>query len=219
MSLAAIHHACRPGERVRVTLPPPETLARRTLLDALEGAGFTMARRQVDRATVLTRQWTLPDTVGPGMRLLVCGLNPSPAAADAGVGFARPGNRFWPAAIAAGLVERDRDPTHALVTRGVGMTDIVKRTTRRADELSPDDYQRGLARLERVARLHRPRAVCFVGLAGWRTVRDRRAGTGWQPEGVGEVPVYLMGSTSGLNANDRLEDFVAHFRAIDALSL
>ena len=35
----------------------------------------------------------------------MCGLNPSLYAADAGVGFARPGNRFWPAALAAGIVD------------------------------------------------------------------------------------------------------------------
>ena len=86
------------------------------------GAGFDVdecvARRgRVDPRRSSTRARTLPDFVGPGMRLLVCGLNPSVYAADAGVGFARPGNRFWPAALAAGLVTRDRDPRHALRRR------------------------------------------------------------------------------------------------------
>ena len=76
-----------------------------------------------------TRARTLPDTVGPGMRLLIVGLNPSVYSADAGVGFARPGNRFWPAALAAGLVTRTHDPFHALRVDGVGMTDLVKRAT------------------------------------------------------------------------------------------
>ncbi len=49
--------------------------------------------------------------------------------ADAGVGFARPGNRYWPAALAAGLVTVDRDARHALVHHGIGMTDLVKRAT------------------------------------------------------------------------------------------
>ena len=48
------------------------------------------------------------------MRVLVAGLNPSLYTADAGVGYARPGNRFWPAALASGLVTRDRDPMSAL---------------------------------------------------------------------------------------------------------
>ena len=44
------------------------------------------------------------------MRLLVCGLNPSVFSADVGIGFARNGNRYWPAALAAGIVTVDRDP-------------------------------------------------------------------------------------------------------------
>ena len=66
------------------------------------------------------------------MRLLVVGLNPSLYSADVGVGYRRPGNRFWPAALGAGLVTRDRDPSHALRVHGVGMTDLVKRATSNA---------------------------------------------------------------------------------------
>src|SRR5438309_1574658 len=69
------------------------------------------------------RARALPDTVAAGMRALVCGLNPSLVAADAGFGYAGATNRFWPAAIEAGLVSRPRDPLHALVADGVGMTD------------------------------------------------------------------------------------------------
>ena len=60
------------------------------------------------------RARSLPDTVGDGMRVLVCGLNPSEYSADRGVGYARPGNRFWPAALQAELVTRALDPVHAL---------------------------------------------------------------------------------------------------------
>ncbi len=150
------------------------------------------------------------------MALLVCGLNPSPAAADGGVGFARPGNRFWPAALAAGLVSRDRDPDHALTGHGVGMTDIVKRTTRRADELHTEEYVAGLGRLERLVTWLAPNTVCFVGLAGWRAARDRRAGAGWQPERLGGARVYVMPSTSGLNASSGLADLTAHLAAAAA---
>ncbi len=148
----------------------------------------------------VTRARTLPDTVGPGMRLLVCGLNPSVYSADAGVGFARPGNRFWPAALAAGLVTVDRDPRHALIEHGIGMTDLVKRATPRADELTRDEYRAGLARVERLVAWLQPGAVCFVGLAGWRAAVDRKAVAGEQPDGIGGRPVYVMPSTSGLNA-------------------
>jgi SAM-dependent methyltransferase len=112
------------------------------LVDVFTGAGFTGLRLDGDRPRFVhaVRARTLPDTVGPGMRLLVCGLNPSVHAADAGVGFVTPSNRFWRAAIAAGLATRPRDPWDALRSHGVGMTDLVKRATRRADELSADEY-------------------------------------------------------------------------------
>jgi TDG/mug DNA glycosylase family protein len=198
------------------------------LRDLLVGAGFEPLEprpaapgplvapgRLVARAR---RARTLPDTVGPGMRLLLCGLNPSLYAADVGVGFARPGNRFWPAALAAGLVTVDRDPDHALRHHGVGMTDIVKRATVAADELTTAEYRSGLARVERLVRWLRPGGVCFVGLAGWRAAVDRRALPGAQPRGLGDVPAYVMPSTSGLNARTSLDELTAHLRAAAALA-
>ena len=170
-------------------------------------------RDRAGRGLVLRREYTLPDTVGAGMRLLVCGLNPSPYAADAGVGFGRPGNRFWPAALAAGLVTADRDPRRALVVDGVGMTDLVKRVTARAAEVGRAEYRAGLERVERLCEWLRPEAVCMVGLAGWRAAADPKAGPGWQGRKLGPAPVYVMPSTSGLNARIGLEDLTRHLRA------
>ena len=148
----------------------------------LAGAGFAVDALAVDDENPfwvearVTRARTLPDTVGPGMRLLVCGLNPRVYSADAGVGFARPGNRFWPAALAAGLVTVDRDPRAALTGHGVGMTDLVKRATPRADELTPRRVPRRAARASSGSCAWlQPGAVCFVGLAGWRAAVDRKA--------------------------------------------
>lgn len=171
-----------------------------------------------DRLTFIhaTRARTLPDTVGPSLRLLICGLNPSVHAADAGVGFITPGNRFWPAALAAGLVTVDRDPWHALRHHAVGMTDVVKRATRRADELAPAEYAAGVERLDLLCAQLQPQAVCMVGLAGWRAAVDRRATSGWQPRRLGGRPVYVMPSTSGLNAGSRLDDLTEHLRVAAA---
>ena len=46
-----------------------------------------------------------------------------------------PGNRFWPAASASGLVTKIRDPRHALEVDTVGMTDMVKRATPNASDV------------------------------------------------------------------------------------
>jgi TDG/mug DNA glycosylase family protein len=188
----------------------------------LHGAGFAVdeltndAHRDPTFTIRARRARTLPDFVGAGMRVLVSGLNPSVHAADAGVGYVTPGNRFWRAALSAGLASRDRDARHALRHHGMGMTDLVKRATPRAAELTRDEYRRGLARLDRLCAWLRPAAVCFVGLAGWRAAVDRHAQPGWQPRDVGGRPAYVLPSTSGLNAATPLAALVDHLRAVRA---
>jgi TDG/mug DNA glycosylase family protein len=200
------------GEPVRLRLP---RLPAGRATDLAVGAGFTPPAVAGRGALEVVRARSLPDTVGPGLRLLVCGLNPSLFAADAGVGFARPGNRFWPAALAAGIVPADRDPDAALAA-GVGMTDLAKRATARADELAVAEYVEGLGRVERLVAWLAPAVVLFVGLDGWRKARDRRAVPGWQPGGLGGRPLYAMPSTSGLNARTPLGALVAHVAAAAA---
>lgn len=194
------------------------------LCAVIEGAGFTIERfdhRETEHWPALyasiRRVRTLPDTVGPDMALLVCGLNPSLHSADLGVGFGYGGNRFWPAALAAGIVSVDRDARHALTHHGIGMTDLVKRATPRAAEIDRDEFREGLERVERLCRWLRPRAVCMVGLSGWRNAFhdnpvDRKATVGWQERRLGDTPVYLMPSTSGLNAHAQLPDLTEHLR-------
>jgi TDG/mug DNA glycosylase family protein len=187
------------------------------LADVVTGAGFevedgslTVAGDEVRLRSVRSR--TLADTVAPGMRLLVCGVNPSWYSADAGVGYARPGNRFWPAALAAGIVDADRDPVAALADHGVGMTDFVKRPTRTAAEVTAVEYRSGFERVERLVEWLRPGAVCFTGLSGWRSVVDPKAKAGLQAAAIGGRPAYVMPSTSGLNARSPLADLAAHLR-------
>jgi double-stranded uracil-DNA glycosylase len=194
------------------------------LRDVVVGAGFEIDALEVvpqrhgrDLVVSARRGRTLADTVAPGMRVLVCGINPSLHAADAGVGYAGPGNRFWPAAVAAGLVEVPRDPRLALRDHGLGMTDLVKRATPRAADLAPEEHRAGLGRLERLCAWLRPGVVIVVGLVGWRTAVDRRAVPGPQGRDLGGAPVHLMPSTSGLNAATSLDALVEHLR--DALAL
>jgi TDG/mug DNA glycosylase family protein len=196
------------------------------LVDVVEGAGFTVEDVRVEEARPgwpplrmrARRARTLADRVARGMRVLVCGLNPSLYAADAGVGFARPGNRFWPAALASGLVTRDRDPDHALAAHGVGFTDVVKRATVGADELTAEELRAGLGRVERLCTWLRPGALCLLGLAGWRAAVDRRAVVGVQERRLGGVPVYVMPNPSGRNAHTTPAGLVDHLRAAMALA-
>jgi TDG/mug DNA glycosylase family protein len=188
----------------------------------LLGAGFESIRIQrlpsddFWHAISARRARTLADLVRPRLRLLICGLNPSLYSADAGIPFARPGNRFWPAAIGAGLVDTARDSRAALV-RGIGFTDLVKRATPGASELSPREYEAGLERVAALVRLYRPKALCFVGLDGWRAAVDRRAQSGWIRGGFAGSAAYLMPSTSGRNARIGVTELANHLR-VAALS-
>ncbi len=193
------------------------------LVDQVVGAGFEVEAGSLavsgDEVRMrAVRGRTLADTVADGMRLLVCGVNASFYSADAGIGFARPGNRFWPAALGAGLVAKDRDPVDALVGHGMGMTDFVKRPTRTAAEVSVGEYRQGYARVERMVEWLRPGAVCFVGLSGWRAVVDPKAVAGLQTGRIGGRPAYVMPSTSGLNARTSLDELTGHLAAAAALA-
>jgi len=188
----------------------------------LDGAGFDVDDVTVDGGRVWAtarRARTLPDTVGPGLRVLLCGLNPSVVAADAGYGYAGRTNRFWTAAVAAGVVTRPRDPVACVRHDAVGMTDLVKRATPKAAMVSADEYHAGATRVRFLVEWLRPGIVLFVGLAGWRAAVDRGARPGLQPAPFGGAPAYVMPSTSGLNAGTTLAQLTRHMAdALDAAS-
>ncbi len=189
------------------------------LCDVVEGAGFVIDDVVDDGEEWIdieaTRARMLADTVGPNMRVLLVGLNPGLLSADVGLSFARPGNRFWPAALAAGVVTRTLDPFHALRVDRVGMTNIVRRATAGAKELTTTEYVDGVARLERLVQWLRPRCVCFIGVTGYRLAVDKTASFGWQQPFAG-VPAYVMPNTSGLNAHTKPAEFADHLRVVVA---
>ncbi len=218
IALARLHGRTVNGARFEVGI---DAVGERAS-DIVRGAGFSVDRitehGEASCSVAATRQWELPDHVGPDIRVLLVGLNPSPAASDAGVGFARPGNRFWPALLASGLATVDRDPWRLLEDHHIGMTDLVERTTARAAELADHEFATGVDRLQRLVGWLRPGVVCFVGLQGWRTAIDRQATAGPQTLRIAGRPTYLMPNPSGLNANHRLPDFVEHFAAVAELA-
>jgi double-stranded uracil-DNA glycosylase len=148
--------------------------------------------------------------VGPGLRVLFVGINPSLRSAEVGHHFARPGNRFWPTLHAAGFTPRRLRPEddQKLPAFGIGVTNIVDRPTRAADELSVVELREGAAELERVVALHAPRLVAVVGLTAYRVAFGRpRAAMGLQPETIGGRPIWVLPNPSGLNAHYKPADF------------
>jgi TDG/mug DNA glycosylase family protein len=188
----------------------------------VEGAGFDVDAVEVEQHSLIVtarRARMLPDLVRPGLRVLFCGYNPSLYAADAGVAFARPGNRFWPAVLEAGLASVDRDPWHAVRHHDIGFTDMVKRASVAAAELTKEELRAGFQRVTAVCEWLAPEVICFLGIGGWRDLVNKKATVGWQPEAVGPSRVYVMPNPSGLNASTQHAGYVEHLRAVAAGSM
>lgn len=144
---------------------------------------------------------TLPDLLAPGLDLVFVGINPSIYSAERGQYFARPSNMFWRCLNRSGLVPEPLGPADGqrLLRFGIGLTDIVKRATHDAAELRPEEFAAGRALLREKLLRARPRAVCFVGkLAYQQFSRGRTVPFGRQRERIGESPLFVMPSTSGL---------------------
>ena len=159
----------------------------------------------------------LPDHVRPGLRLLVCGMNPGRYSAWYGMYFARPGNLFWPAMRAAGLVPPTSGPGEEAWLcreRGIGFTDVVKRPTGAISEVREQEWRAGAARLRTLLRTWRPRAVCLVGLRAARAVHGPSARPGPQAEPLEGVPCFAVPATSGRQAAYGRREVLAWFRAL-----
>ena len=160
------------------------------------------------------------DLVRDDVRLLFVGINPGLWTAAANAHFAHPGNRFWPALHAAGIVQRPIDVSDGMsgedarhvLDRGVGITNLARRATARADELSREELRAGAEELVAKVREWRPAAVAVVGVTAYRTAFGRRkAQQGRQDEDLAGVPLWVLGNPSGLNAHETIESLAESY--------
>jgi TDG/mug DNA glycosylase family protein len=161
-----------------------------------------------------TRSNTLGPIVRQGLLVLFVGINPSLRSAEVGHHFARPGNRFWPALHAAGFTPRRFSPWEEaeLLSLGVGITNLVARTTASAAELSAHELRAGGVRLARKVRRFKPRAVAVVGVTAFRVAFDRpHAALGRQPGPLAGALLWVLPNPSGLNAHHQAADFALAF--------
>ena len=121
---------------------------------------------------------TIPDLGGPGVRILLVGINPSLWSGWAGLHFARPGNRLWRTLHEAGFTDRvlSPDETAAILAAGLGITNLVARATARADELDAAEIAAGVAPLRRLLRAWQPAVVAFLGISTYRIEIGRASG-------------------------------------------
>ena len=160
---------------------------------------------------------TVPDLIAPGLKILFVGINPGLYTAAIGRHFGRPGNRFWPALYAGGLTPRLLSPyeNHQLLGLGYGITNIVRRATAAADELSAEELLAGARRLRRKIARYRPRLVAILGVEAYRRAFRRPGATvGLQTDRIGGARVWVLPNPSGLNAHYLPRDLARLFRAL-----
>ena len=107
---------------------------------------------------------TIADVLAPGLRIVFVGINPGLYSGATGRHFARPGNRFWKALHAGGLTPRvlRPDEERELLELGLGITNIVARSTAAASELSTDELRTGARALERKLRRAKPAFLSLI---------------------------------------------------------
>jgi TDG/mug DNA glycosylase family protein len=162
---------------------------------------------------------SIPDVLAEGLDVVFVGINPGLWSGAVGHHFARPGNRFWKALHGAGFTERTLDPSEdpSLTEVGLGVTNLVNRTTATAAELSNDELRDGAHRL--VGRLEplQPRFVAVLGIGAYRTGFGRpKATLGPQDERIGGARVWVLPNPSGLNAHYQLDGLIEHFGKLRA---
>jgi TDG/mug DNA glycosylase family protein len=160
---------------------------------------------------------TIDDVIAPGLAILFVGINPGLWSGATGFHFANPGNRFWRAIHLAGLVDRVLDPSdqRELLQSGIGIVNLVPRTTASAAELSRDELRAGGQALVRKLERYQPASVAFLGISTYKVAFDAPAiEIGPQPERLAGARVWVLPNPSGLNASWSLSRLAEAYGAL-----
>ena len=166
---------------------------------------------------------TLPDLLGPQVRLLFVGINPGLLTVAVQAHFARRGNRFYPALHRAGLIDRDIDASQGwrsddlahLLDRGLGITSLVARATARADQLGKAELTAGAVLLTELVGQIKPKVVAMLGISAFRLAFGQpKALIGKQPKTLAGAELWVVPNPSGLNAHYNVDSLAVAYREV-----
>lgn len=166
------------------------------------------------------RALTIEDVIGPRLTVLFCGINPGLYSGATGHHFARPGNRFWPALHLSGFTPRQLHPSEQreLLDLGLGITNLVARTTPVASELTDAEIRAGGEGLVAKLQQYQPDWLAVLGVTAYRVAFGAGAALGPQPERLAGSRVWLLPNPSGLNAHYQLPALATEFGRLRAAS-
>lgn len=144
----------------------------------------------------------VPDHIKYGLKILFVGFNPGLQSGEKGHHYSHPSNRFYKLLHLAGLTPRLYSPfeDYTFLDLGYGLTNIVGRTTKAADEIKKEEYQLGAKLLMLKIEQYKPKVACFVGKRVYQEYsRRQKLEWGEQPKPIVEGVVdYVAPSSSGL---------------------
>ena len=173
-----------------------------------------MAARPTAADLEAARDKPIRDVIAADLEILFVGINPGLYSGATGHHFARPGNRFWRAIHDAGLTPALLSPDRQaeLLANGIGITNLVNRTTAKADELSADELRAGGQTLTAKVERYRPAKVAFLGVSTYRVAfGEPNAVVGRQHRQIGASEVWVLPNPSGLNAHYSLAALAAAY--------
>lgn len=193
------------------------------LLDAARAAGLAYpldAGHVVERIAELevgssgTKPEMLPDIRPSEGGVLLIGINPAPISVAAGHYYqGRLGRRLWRRLERLGLLADAAAGAEdeAFARAGHGLTDLVKRPTASAAELTPEELAAGGEELRTKIREWKPGLVLFAFSHPARHVLGRRIGPGLGPEVEG-VPTFLLsGPYAPAEETERIDGELVRF--------
>jgi double-stranded uracil-DNA glycosylase len=157
----------------------------------------------------------VPDVIASDLQILFVGVNPGIRSGKTRHHFAHPSSRLWVALREAGFTPELLRPAEesALLGFGLGLTNLVDRPTRAADELTPDELRQGGTRLRRKACRYRPGWVAILGVMAYRIAFDEPDATvGLQSRTLCSSRLWVLPGPTGRNAHYPLPQLIEEFR-------
>jgi len=154
------------------------------------------------------------DILARGLDVVFCGINPASTAVADGHNFSNRSNRFWPVLHLAGFTDVRLQPQdeRRLLEYGCGITAVVGRPTKRADEVLPAEFRKARPEFESKMRRYAPRVIAFLGKRALAAmVGGSDVGWGLYPHRFAETTAWVLPNPSGLNRGFTLDALVCAY--------
>jgi TDG/mug DNA glycosylase family protein len=154
------------------------------------------------------------DILATGLIAVFCGINPATSAERAGHNFSTPSNRFWTVLHLSGFTAKRLRPQdeRRLLDFNCGLTAVVRRPTRRASEVSPQEFRRARPQFEERMRRFAPRSLAFLGKRAYAAMMDvADVPWGYQRTAIAGIATWILPNPSGLNRGFTLDALVGAY--------